>query len=73
MSSHLHMIVARHGEQSLEAIIRDIKKYTSVKLIQAICDNEQESRRELFVPLRVTGLRDSEDYNLPVVGKTRMN
>jgi len=43
------MIVARHGEQSLEAVIRDIKKYTSVKLIQAIRDNEQESRRELFL------------------------
>jgi hypothetical protein len=49
MSSHVHMIVARHGEQNLEAVIRDIKKYTSVKLIQAIRDNEQESRRELFL------------------------
>jgi hypothetical protein len=48
MSSHVHMIVARHGEQNLEAVIRDIKKYTSVKLIQAIRDNEQQSRRELF-------------------------
>ena len=36
------MIVARHGDQNLEAIIRDIKKYTSAKLIQAIRDNEQE-------------------------------
>jgi hypothetical protein len=43
------MIGARHGDQSLEAVIRDIKKYTSVKLIQAIRDNEQESRRELFL------------------------
>jgi hypothetical protein len=43
------MIVARHGEQSLEAVIRDIKKCTSVKLIQAIRDNEQESTRELFL------------------------
>ena len=43
------MIIARHGEQNLEAIIRDIKKYTSVKLIPAIRDNDQESRTELFL------------------------
>src|SRR5688572_3523611 len=49
MSSHVHMIIARHGEQNLEAVIRDIKKYTSVKLIQAIRDNDQESRKELFL------------------------
>ena len=43
------MIVARHGKQNLEAVIRDIKKYTSVKLIHTIRDNDQESRKELFL------------------------
>jgi putative transposase len=49
MSSHIHMIVGRHGDESLEGIIRDIKKFTSNKIIQAIRENPQESRRELFL------------------------
>ena len=49
MSSHIHMIVGRNGEQKLEDIIRDIKKFTSVKIIEAIKNNEQESRRELLL------------------------
>jgi hypothetical protein len=42
------MIVARYGKQNLEAVIRDIKKYTSIKLIEAIRDNDQESRKDYF-------------------------
>jgi putative transposase len=49
MSSHVHMIICRHGEASLEGIIRDIKKYTSVKIVDAIRNNVQESRKELFI------------------------
>jgi REP element-mobilizing transposase RayT len=49
MSSHVHMIIGRHGDPNLEHIIRDIKKFTSVKIIQAIRDNPRESRRELFL------------------------
>ena len=49
MSSHVHMIIGRHGEMSLEGIIRDIKKYTSVKIIEAIRNNQHESRRELLL------------------------
>jgi REP element-mobilizing transposase RayT len=49
MSSHVHMIVGRHGEQRLEEILRDIKKYTSVKIIEAIANNEKESRREYLM------------------------
>jgi hypothetical protein len=30
-------------------VIRDIKKYTSVKIIEAIENNPQESRRELLM------------------------
>jgi putative transposase len=43
------MIIGRHGTESLEGIIRDIKKFTSVKIIEAIRNNSQESRRELFL------------------------
>jgi hypothetical protein len=30
------MIVARRGKQNLEAVLGDIKKYTSTKVIEAI-------------------------------------
>ena len=49
MSSHVHMIIGRHSEPSLEAIIRDIKKFTANKIIEAIRTNPQESRRELLL------------------------
>jgi putative transposase len=49
MPSHVHLIIGRNSEQSLQSIIRDIKKYTSVKITGAIRDNRHESRRELFL------------------------
>ena len=59
MSSHAHMIVARHGPQQLEHVIRDIKKFTSLKIIEAVDNNPQESRRELLMWLfERTGTRD---------------
>jgi hypothetical protein len=30
ISSHIHMMVARHGPHQLEHVIRDIKKFTTV-------------------------------------------
>ncbi|HEY0656564.1 MAG TPA: transposase [Chryseosolibacter sp.] len=49
MSSHIHMIIGRHGDDSLDGIIRDIKKFTSSKIIEAIKENPQDSRRELLL------------------------
>ena len=49
MTSHAHWIMGRHGEPSLEGIIRVIKKYTSTKIIEAIAANDHESRRELLL------------------------
>lgn len=49
MTNHAHWILGRHGEPGLEGIIRDIKKYTSKKIIEAIANNPFESRRELFL------------------------
>ena len=46
MSSHVHLIIGRNSEPSLQGIIRDIKKFTSVKIIEAIIDNERESRKK---------------------------
>jgi putative transposase len=49
MPSHVHLIIGRNGEPGLEGIIRDIKKYTAVKIIEAIRDNPQESRKEFLL------------------------
>ena len=51
MSSHVNMIIGRNGEENLEGIIRDLKKFTLVKLIEAIAANPQESRKELLLGL----------------------
>ena len=45
MSSHVHLIIGRNKEIGLDAIIRDIKKFTSIKIIEAIKDNPQESQK----------------------------
>lgn len=49
MSSHVHMIIGRNGDPKLEHIIRDIKKFTSVQIIEAIKGNPRESRKELLL------------------------
>jgi hypothetical protein len=43
------MIIGRNKETGLDGIIRDIKKYTSVKIIECIKNNAHESRKELFL------------------------
>lgn len=64
MSSHVHMIIGRSGDQKLEDIIRDIKKFTSVKIVEAIRNNPHESRRELLVWLfERAGKQNSNNTN----------
>jgi putative transposase len=43
------MIIGRQGNPNLEDIIRDMKKFTSVQIMEAILKNQLESRRELLV------------------------
>ncbi|HET6557604.1 MAG TPA: transposase [Prolixibacteraceae bacterium] len=45
MSNHVHMIASATEEGSLSDILRDLKKFTSKALIQAI-EEEAESRRD---------------------------
>ena len=45
MSNHLHMIVRSGGRYELWEILRDIKKYTSRKIINQIIE-DHESRRD---------------------------
>jgi putative transposase len=49
MSSHIHMVIGRNGNDGLDDIIRDIKKFTASQIIKAIDENAQESRRGLFL------------------------
>lgn len=46
MTSHVHLIIGSHYDLKLEGIIRDIKKYTSVVIIDAIKANPKESRKK---------------------------
>lgn len=45
MSNHIHLIIGT-SDKRMEDIIRDLKKYTAVKLLEAIRENPQESRKE---------------------------
>ena len=46
MTNHIHLILsATKAENTLSDIIRDFKKYTSTQIINAIEENERESRR----------------------------
>ena len=46
MSNHLHLIIARKSDgNSLSDIVRDFKKFTASKIVEAIESNQQESRR----------------------------
>jgi len=46
MSNHVHLIACAAEGQKLEHIMRDHKKHTAKLLMNAIENNEQESRRE---------------------------
>lgn len=51
MSNHVHIIASTGNEKGLSFIIRDFKTFTSKKIIKAIQDNNQESRREWMIRL----------------------
>ncbi|MCB9310534.1 MAG: transposase [Lewinellaceae bacterium] len=46
MSNHVHLVFSRIGQYSHSDILRDLKKFTSKKLIEAIENNPSESRKE---------------------------
>lgn len=45
MSNHIHLIVSSKGNK-LSDIIRDFKKFTATKIVQAINENPKESRKK---------------------------
>jgi putative transposase len=63
MTSHVHMIIGTHGEK-MEDIMRDMKKYTSAALKEAIKQHPQESRREWMLWLMErAGQKNSQNIN----------
>ena len=50
MSNHIHALL-RSSNEKLSDTIRDFKKYTSKKIIEAIKDNSEESRKEWMLRL----------------------
>ncbi|WP_276135144.1 REP-associated tyrosine transposase [Polluticoccus soli] len=44
MNNHVHMIISAEGDSQLADIVRDFKKFTAAKLLEAV-DQSSESRR----------------------------
>ena len=51
MTNHVHLIVGKEGEDDIEDIIQDMKRFTSVHICKAIESNSTESRREWMLEL----------------------
>lgn len=51
MSNHIHLIIGTKGDNNIEDIVRDFKKFTSVHICRAIEDNYRESRRQWMLDL----------------------
>jgi putative transposase len=50
MTSHVHMIIGTEKED-MQAIVRDMKRHTSIGLRKAIMEHPQESRREWIIKI----------------------
>ena len=50
MSNHVHLLVKARDE-NLSDVLRDFKKFTSKQIIQAIKENEKESRRDWMLKI----------------------
>ncbi len=51
MSNHVHLIAKATEGLKLQDIMRDHKKFTAKKIVEAIEQNGQESRKEWLLPL----------------------
>ena len=64
MSNHLHMIASTDSNIPIGDIMRDFKKFTSKKIIEAIEQNAQESRSEwLLDRFRFAGMNNNRITN----------
>lgn len=64
MTNHIHLIVSRKGDPKLEDIFRDLKKFTSVKILDEIRRNAAESRKEWILDyFKKRGHANSQNEN----------
>ncbi|GMQ23694.1 transposase [Algoriphagus sp. oki45] len=67
MSSHIHLILGRNRDQKLEEIIRDLKKFTSIKFLKAIETLAEESRKNwLLYHFRMAGKTNPNNLNYQI-------
>ena len=64
MTNHVHMIISKSSIGVLPDIMRDLKKFTAYKIIGAIMESSQESRREwMFKLFKQAGENNSNNKN----------
>jgi putative transposase len=51
MSNHVHMIISKKGDATLSEIMRDLKKFSTYKIIKEVKENIQESRKDWLLYL----------------------
>ena len=51
MSNHAHLIISAKQDFKLSDILRDLKKFTSKKIIKEIENNKIESRKKWMIPI----------------------
>jgi putative transposase len=64
MSNHVHLIISRKGNQKLEDIMRDMKKYSAYRILKEIKESSTESRKEWMLYLFAkAGKQNSNNTN----------
>jgi putative transposase len=67
MTNHLHMICSFQGKQEPALVLKNMKSFTAVKLIDAIVNNPKESRREYMLGLfESEGRKSSSNFRFKV-------
>ena len=62
MPNHLHLIISAKAPVRLSDILRDLKKFTSAKIIDALTQNSKESRKGWLLWLfRIAGEENSRN------------
>lgn len=51
MTNHSHMIVSCSGDNDIAMVIKNIKSFTALKIIDAINNSVNESRKEWLIPI----------------------
>jgi putative transposase len=63
MTNHLHMICSGRENKDLALVLRNIKSFTAMKLIDAIINNTSESRRENMLQVfEMEGKKNSSNF-----------